>query len=167
MKSLSDSLLSNLTPAQRCSVIFSALSREDHTEAHRLADTAPTAIYAAGDFYNPFTRAMLTAALARGDIEQATAQEWANRCFWVTKLHSEGIDDPSLDTFWSAATESRDRARSLWSAFAEAVTDAGMEPAEVMASMGGLSKLAQGVVDDERVDADPDALELYTATLRP
>lgn len=166
MKALSDSLLSNLTAPQRCSVIFSALGREDFSEANRLADTAPTAIYAAGDFYNPFTRAMLTAAVARGDIEQATAQVWANRCFWVTKLHSEGIDDPSLDIFWSAATESGDRARSLWSAFAEAVTDAGMEPGEVMASMGGLSKLAQGVVDDERVDADPDALELYTAMMK-
>lgn len=166
MKTLSDSLLSNLTPAQRCSVIFSALGREDFTEANRLADTAPTAIYAAGDFFQMFTRAMLTAALARGDIEQATAQVWANRCFWATKLHSEGADDPSLDTFWIAATESRDRARSLWSAFAEAVTDAGMEPGEVMHSIGGLSKLAQGVVDDEGMDADPDALELYTAMMK-
>ncbi len=166
MKGISDSLLGNLTPAQRCSVIFSALSREDHNEASRLADTAPTGIYTAGDFFQMFTRAMLTAALARGDIEQATAQEWANRCFWVTKLHSEGADSPSLDIFWSAATESRNRARSLWSAFAEVVTDAGMEPGEVMASMGGLSKLAQGVVDDEGVDADPDALALYTAMLK-
>ncbi|MBE7563391.1 hypothetical protein H7F10_10620 [Acidithiobacillus sp. HP-6] len=60
----------------------------------------------------------------------------------------------------------RQAARSLWSAFAEAVTDAGMEPGEVMQSIGGLSKLAQDVVDDERVDADPDALELYTAMMK-
>ncbi|MBU2761250.1 hypothetical protein [Acidithiobacillus sulfurivorans] len=168
MKGISDHLLSNLNPAQRCSVIFSALCREDFTEANRLADTAPTAIYTAGDFYNPFTRAMLTAALARGDIEQATAQVWANRCFWATRLHSEGIDDPSLDVFWSAATESRDRARSLWSAFAEAVTDAGMEPGEVMASMGGLSKLAQESVDASAgAEPCPDAVALYAAMLSP
>lgn len=166
MKSLSDSLLGNLTPSQRCSVIFSALGREDFTEANRLADTAPTGAYTAGDFFQMFTRAMLTAALARGDIEQATAQEWANRCFWVTKLHGEGADSPSLDIFWSAATESRDRARSLWSAFAEAVTDAGMEPAEVMASIGGLSKLAQGTLEDEDMPSAEDALALYTAMLK-
>ena len=66
MNGISDHLLSNLNPAQRCSVIFSALCREDFTEAHRLADTAPTGTYVAADFFETFTRAMLVASLARG-----------------------------------------------------------------------------------------------------
>ncbi|CDQ11824.1 protein of unknown function [Acidithiobacillus ferrivorans] len=53
MKGIPDRLLSNLNPMQRCSVIFSALCRDDFEEANRLADTAPTAAYVAGDFYNP------------------------------------------------------------------------------------------------------------------
>ncbi len=168
MKNVPDRLLGNLDPTQRCSVIFAALSRDDMPEAHRLADTAPTGTYVAADFFERFTRVMLVAALARADIEQQTAQEWANSCFWATKLHSEGADCTSLDIFWSAAQHHRTRAGSLWSAFAEAVTDAGMDPGEVMRSMGGLSKLAQESVD-ARAEAEPcpDAVALYTAMLSP
>jgi len=49
-------------------VIFAALAREDFQEADHLADTAPVGTYRAGNFFEPFTRAMLVAALARGDI---------------------------------------------------------------------------------------------------
>ena len=168
MKTIPDSLLVNLKPMQRCGVIFSALSRGDTIEADRLADTAPVVAYTAADFYSSFTRAMLVAALARGDIEQQTASEWANRCFWATMLHNDDRDDEKLDTFWTAASYHRTRAGSLWVAYAQAVTDAGMDPAEVMRSMGGLSKLAQEAVD-ACTDAEPDsdAVELYAAMLRP
>lgn len=168
MKGIPDRLLSNLNPMQRCSVIFSALGRGDTTEAHRLADTAPTGTYVAADFYNPFTRAMLVAALARGDIEQATASEWANRCFWATRLHVAGRNDETLDAFWSAAQYHRTRAGSLWASYAQVVTDAGLDPGEVMRSMGGLSKLAQESVDaSAEAEPCPDALALYAAMLSP
>ena len=167
MRDVSDRLLSNLNPMQRCSVIFSALCREDFTEAERLADTAPTGTYVAGDFYNPFTRAMLVASLVRGDIEQQLAREWANRCFWATVLH-QGRDDEKLDAFWRAASYHQTRTGSLWKAYAQVVTDAGLDPAEVMRSMGGLSKLAQEAVDaSTEAEPDPDALALYAAMLRP
>lgn len=153
---------------QRCSVIFSALCREDFSEADRLADTAPTGTYVAGDFYHPFTRAMMGAALARGDIEQQIASEWANRCFWVTRLHVAGRNDETLDAFWSAAQYHRTRAGSLWAAYAQAVTDAGMDPGEVMQSIGGLSKLAQESVDTSAgAEPCPDAVALYAAMLSP
>jgi hypothetical protein len=153
---------------QRCSVIFSALCREDFTEAERLADTAPTATYTAGDFYNEFTRAMMVAALARGDIEQQAAGEWANRCFWATMLHNKDRDDNTLDTFWTAASYHRTRAGSLWSAYAQVMTDAGLDPGEVMRSMGGLSKLAQDSVDAcTEAEPDDDAVALYAAMLSP
>lgn len=162
---VTDRLLANLTPTQRCSVIFSALSREDFDEANRLADTAPTGTYTAGDFYAPLTRAMLLAALARADIEQQTACEWANRCFWATVLH-QGRDDEKLDAFWTAAQCHQTRAGSLWASFAQVVTDAGMDPAEVMRSMGGLSKLAQEAVDAcTEAEPDADALALYAGML--
>lgn len=167
MKAVADRLLENLNPAQRCSVIFSALSREDFEEASRLADTAPTGIYKAGDFYNQFTRAMMVASLARGDIEQQTAEEWANRCFWVTQLH-RGQDEAVMEAFWNAAICHQSRAGSLWAAYAQAVTDAGMNPGEVMQSIGGLSKLAQGSLDDgTEVEPCPDAVTLYTKMLQP
>ena len=167
MKTIPDSLLANLTPMQRCGVIFSALSREDFAEANRLADTAPTGTYTAGDFYAPFTRAMMVAALARGDIEQQAASEWANRCFWATMLHNEDRDDEKLDAFWRAASYRRTRAGSLWAAYAQVVTDAGLDPGEVMRSMGGLSKLAQESVDaSTEAEPDPDALALYAAMLK-
>ena len=120
MNGISDRLLSNLNPAQRCSAIFSALCREDSTEAHRLADTAPTGTYVAADFFGTFTRAMLVAGLARGDIEQQVAGEWANRCFWATCLHGKDRDDETLDAFWSAAQYHRTRAGSLWAAYEQA-----------------------------------------------
>ena len=168
MRDVSDRLLSNLNPMQRCSVIFSALCREDFTEAERLADTAPTGTYVAGDFYNPFTRAMLVASLVRGDIEQQLAREWANRCFWATMLHNKDRDEEKLDAFWAAASYHRTRAGSLWSSYAQVVTDAGMDPGEVMQSMGGLSKLAQESVDAcTEAEPDADALELYAAMLSP
>ncbi|WP_437560200.1 hypothetical protein [Acidithiobacillus sulfuriphilus] len=152
---------------QRCGVIFSALSREDFEEANRLADTAPTGTYTAGDFYNPFTRAMLVAALARGDIEQQAGEEWQARCFWATMLHDEGKDDETLDAFWTAASYHRTRAGSLWAAYAQAVTDAGIDPAEVMQSMGGLSKLAQESVDAcTEAEPDADAVTFYAAMLK-
>ncbi|MDD3760248.1 MAG: hypothetical protein PHO57_05380 [Acidithiobacillus sp.] len=167
MKGVSDRLLGNLDPMQRCSVIFADLSREDFTEANRLADTAPSGTYVAGDFYYPFTRAMLVAALARGDIEQATASEWAARCFWSTRLHSEGQKDEALDILWDAAQCHRTRARSLWSAYSQAVREVGMDPGEVMQAMGGLSKLAQDTIDGAGDNAADDALTLYAAMLSP
>ncbi|MHB8236278.1 MAG: hypothetical protein ACYDDD_02280 [Acidithiobacillus ferrivorans] len=168
MKGISDRALSNLNPAQRCSAIFSALSRKDYAEANRLADTAPTSTYVAADFYNPFTRAMMVSGLARGDIEEEVAGEWANRCFWATRLHVAGPNDENLDAFWSAADYHRTRAGSLWSAYAQVMTDAGMDPREVMRSMGGLSKLAQESVDaSTEAEADPDAVALYAAMLKP
>ncbi|MHB8247980.1 MAG: hypothetical protein ACYDB0_02015 [Acidithiobacillus sp.] len=167
MKTIPDSLLANLTPMQRCGVIFSALSREDFAEANRLADTAPTGTYTAGDFYAPFTRAMMVAALARGDIEREASSEWANRCFWATVLH-QGRDDEKLDAFWTAGSYHQTRAGSLWAAYAQAVTDAGLDPGEVMRSMGGLSKLAQESVDaSTEAEPDPDAMALYAAMLEP
>ena len=168
MKGIPDRLLSNLNPMQRCSVIFSALCRDDFEEANRLADTAPTAAYVAGDFYNEFTRAMMVSGLARGDIEEEVAGEWANRCFWATRLHVAGTNDETLDAFWSAAQYRRTRAGSLWGAYAQVMTDAGMDPREVMRSMGGLSKLAQESVDaSTEAEADPDAVALYAAMLKP
>ena len=166
MNGISDRLLSNLNPAQRCSAIFSALCREDFTEAERLADTAPTGTYVAADFFETFTRAMMVAALARGDIEQQVAGEWANRCFWATCLHDKDRDDNTLDAFWTAASYHRTRARSLWAAYAQTVSAAGMEPGEVMQSMGGLSKLAQDTVDGGEEEAADDALALYAAMLK-
>ncbi|WP_297470922.1 hypothetical protein [Acidithiobacillus sp.] len=166
MKTIPDSLLANLTPMQRCGVIFSALSREDFEEADRLADTAPTGTYTAGDFYAPFTSAMMVAALARGDIEREASSEWANRCFWATVLH-QGRDDEKLDAFWTAASYHQTRAGSLWNAYARVMTDAGPDPGEVMRSMGGLSKLAQESVDaSTEAEPDPDALALYAAMLK-
>jgi len=167
MKGISDHLLSNLNPAQRCSVIFSALCREDFEEASRLADTAPTGTYVAADFYHPFTRAMMVSGLARGDIESEMASEWANRCFWATRLHVAGRNDETLDAFWSAAQYHRTRAGSLWASYAQVVTDAGMDPGEVMRSMGGLSKLAQESVDASAgAEPCPDAVALYAAMLK-
>jgi hypothetical protein len=168
MKGIPDRLLSNLNPMQRCSVIFAALSREDFEEASRLADTAPAGFYKAGDFYNQFTRAMMVSGLARGDIEEEVAGEWANRCFWATRLHVAGPNDGDLDAFWSAAQYHRTRAGSLWKAYAQVITDAGMDPGEVMRSTGGLSKLAHGSVDaSTEAEADPDAVALYAAMLEP
>ena len=168
MKNLSDSALSNLNPAQRCSVIFSALSREDFPEANRMADTAPTKAYVAADFFETFTRAMMVAALARGDIEQQAGEEWQARCFWATCLHNKDRDEATLDAFWTAAGYHRTRARSLWAAYAQVMTDAGMDPGEVMRSMGALSKLAQDSVDAcTEAEPDPEAVALYAAMLKP
>ncbi|MHB8249066.1 MAG: hypothetical protein ACYDCX_09330 [Acidithiobacillus sp.] len=152
MKGISDHLLSNLTPMQRCGVIFSALCREDFTEAHRLADTAPSKTYVAADFFETFTRAMLLATMARGDIEHQVGEEWRCRCSWVTLLH-EGRDDDTMDMLWKAADCHRTRAGSLWRAYAQVITDAGMDPGEVMRSSGGLSKLAQESVDASEVES--------------
>ena len=167
MKGIPDRLLSNLNPMQRCSVIFSALGRGDTTEADRLADTAPTRTYVAADFYNPFTRAMMVAGLARGDIEHQAAEEWHSRCLWLALVH-RGTDDETVDALWAAGTLYQTRTGSLWKAYAQVMTDAGMDPAEVMRSMGGLSKLAQESVDaSTEAEPDPDALALYAAMLRP
>ena len=168
MKGIPDRLLSNLNPMQRCSVIFSALCRKDFEEANRLADTAPTGTYVAADFYHQFTRAMMVSGLARGDIEEETASEWANRCFWATMLHNKDRDEEKLDAFWAAASYHRTRAGSLWSSYAQVMADAGLDPGEVMRSMGGLSKLAQEAVDAcTEAEPDADALELYAAMLSP
>jgi hypothetical protein len=168
MKGISDRALSNLNPAQRCSAIFSALCRDDFEEANRLADTAPTGTYVAADFYHQFTRTMMVSGLARGGIEEEVAGEWANRCFWATRLHVAGPNDETLDAFWSAAQYRRNRAGSLWSAYAQVITDAGMDPGEVMRSMGGLSKLAQESVDaSTEAEPDRDAVALYAAMLEP
>ncbi len=167
MKGIADRLLSNLNPMQRCSVIFSALCRGDFEEADRLADTAPTGTYVAADFFGTFTRAMLTAALARGDIEQQAGEEWSCRCSWVTLLHG-GRDDDKMGMLWKAADCHRTRAGSLWVSYAQVVTDAGMDPGEVMQSMGGLSKLAQESVDaSTEAEPCPDAVALYAAMLKP
>jgi hypothetical protein len=147
--------------------IFSALCRDDFTEADRLADTAPTGTYVAADFYNPFTRAMMVSGLARGDIEHQAGEEWHSRCSWVTLMH-KGRDDETLAALWDAGTFYRNRAGSLWNAYAQVITDAGMDPGEVMRSMGGLSKLAQESVDaSTEAEADPDAVALYAAMLKP
>ena len=168
MKGIPDRLLANLNPMQRCSVIFSALGRGDTTEASRLADTAPTATYTAGDFYNEFTRMMMVSGLARGDIEHQAGEEWHSRCMWVALEHKGGIDEEKLDALWAAGTLYQTRTGSLWKAYAQVMADAGLDPGEVMRSMGGLSKLAQKSVDASAgAGADPDAVELYAAMLRP
>ena len=168
MKTIPDSLLANLKPMQRCSVIFSALGRGDTTEASRLADTAPTATYTAGNFYNEFTRMMMVSGLARGDIEHQAGEEWHSRCFWAVRLHVAGPNDETLDTLWDAADYHQTRTGSLWKAYAQVMADAGMDPGEVMRSMGGLSKLAQKSVDaSTEAEPCPDALALYAAMLKP
>ena len=168
MKGIPDRLLSNLNPMQRCSVIFSALGRGDTTEASRLADTAPTATYTAGNFYNEYTRMMMVSGLARGDIEHQAGEEWQSRCFWAVRLHVAGPNDETLDALWDAATLYQTRAGSLWNAYAQVMADAGLDPGEVMRSMGGLSKLAQKSVDaSTEAEPDPTAVELYAAMLRP
>ncbi|WP_215850209.1 hypothetical protein [Acidithiobacillus ferriphilus] len=168
MKGIPDRLLSNLNPMQRCSVIFSALGRGDTTEASRLADTAPTGTYTAADFYNPFITAMLVSGLARGDIEHQAGEEWHSRCLWLALVHKGGMDDETVDALWDAGTLCRNRTGSLWSAFAQVMTDAGLDPDEVMRSMGGLSKLAQESVDAcTEAEPDPDAVALYAAMLKP
>jgi hypothetical protein len=167
MKGISDRALSNLNPAQRCSAIFSALSRKDYAEANRLADTAPTGTYVAADYVPLTSRAWMVALLAMKDIEQQAGAEWHSRCLWVTLLH-DGKDDDTMDMLWKSADYHRTRAGSLWSAYAQVMTDAGMDPGEVMRSMGGLSKLAQESVDaSTEAEPDRDAVALYAAMLEP
>jgi hypothetical protein len=120
---VTDRLLERLTPWQRCGVIFAALAREDFEEANRLADTAPMGAYRAADFFEPFTRVMLVAALARGDNGNEVGREWQMRCSWATLMH-QGRDTETLDRLWEAAEAIR--ARALWGAYARAVTDAGL-----------------------------------------
>ncbi len=82
------------------------------------------------------------------------------RCSWATLMH-QGRDIETLDRLWEAAEGHR--ARALWAAYARAVTDAGLDPAEVMQSLGGLPPIMQEIID--AAEPGPDALELHAGML--
>ena len=162
--SITDKLYSTLGPAARVVAVVSAMARRDDAEATRLMDTAPLATYKAHDleFWRLLHCAERMALHAALFIEQDAVLYVSRLGMLTALLHQDGYELDQGQTLLDAMDERKAFIAASWAAYATTCEQIGIEPLELLASVGvALSPVAKMLTAQ---DVEPDSELLGSAS---
>lgn len=162
--SINDKLYSTLGPAQRVVAVVSAMARRDDPETTRLMDTAPVSRYQAQDleFWRRLRCAERMGMHALVMIEQEATTYLHRLAAMGILVHQPDFDLDMAHRLEALLTEAVASIKAYWLAYATTCADIGLEPVELLASMGvALSPAARMLTEKE---TEPDAELLASAS---
>ncbi|SCC92432.1 hypothetical protein THIX_20482 [Thiomonas sp. X19] len=168
--SINDKLYSTLGPAARVVAVVSAMSRRDDAETTRLMDTAPMATYKAHDlefwrFLHCAERMALHTALF---IEPAVTLYVSRLASLGILVHQDGgaFDVEAAERLVEAANEAVANIKAYWTAYTTTCADIGLEPVELLASVGAALSPTAKMLTGKDVEPEPELFASASALMR-